>query len=371
MQLVDEVGNTVQQLALHVFAGGASTTKTNVTTGIDDLQLQPQLQQQDQHMQQQQLNSIGPQQQQHPDALAAVAAQLPGDTADSKLGSALLLILQLQSTCEELRFCNRSLAEDLIRLSSSKSRSNEAAGAQKLPNGTSVANGATAANGSPLPAAAANGSRGLQGGMGSGPASTSGLMDMDDRMAAQLRASRAEMEAGALRQQLATMQQQWTVIESQAAAAHEEAEQAQAAAAKAEADLASLSTAYNSLEAHAFELEERLRQQQQPQGGVGESNPGSGGAADADGCSGVSESELQARIAAAAAGARVAAEAEAGEEMEDLLACLGEEQGKVEVLSTRLTELGEDVDKLLQGAAAAAEEDDNDDKGEGGSDALL
>jgi outer membrane murein-binding lipoprotein Lpp len=36
----------------------------------------------------------------------------------------------------------------------------------------------------------------------------------------------------------------------------------------------------------------------------------------------------------------------------------GEEQAKVEVLSSRLEELGEDVDKLLE-AVAAADDDEN------------
>jgi hypothetical protein len=37
----------------------------------------------------------------------------------------------------------------------------------------------------------------------------------------------------------------------------------------------------------------------------------------------------------------------------------GEEQSKVEVLSSRLEELGEDVDKLLEAVTAAADDEDD------------
>lgn len=43
--------------------------------------------------------------------------------------------------------------------------------------------------------------------------------------------------------------------------------------------------------------------------------------------------------------------------------CAGEEQAKVEVLSSRLEELGEDVDKLLDAVAAAADEEQDDEEG--------
>jgi hypothetical protein len=99
--------------------------------------------------------------------LGAVAAQLAGDTAEQKLLAALDAVLQLQGQVEELRSRNRSLAEDLIRVSQSK---------------PGLA-GATA-NGGPL----ANGTH------EGGPEA-----DADARVAAQLRASRAEMEAGALK----------------------------------------------------------------------------------------------------------------------------------------------------------------------------
>ncbi|WIA13922.1 hypothetical protein OEZ85_002492 [Tetradesmus obliquus] len=252
---------------------------------------------------------------------------------------------------------------------------------QQLAAAEAAAEGSAAAGSGPRSHGAANGV--LGGGSG----------DAESRVAAQLRASRAEMEAGAMRQQLAAMQERWSGMEAAAAAAREEAEAAAAAAAKAEADLSALSSAYNGLEQHAFEMEEQLRrlqdqqQQQQQQGSAGaaaglseadvaarvqaaveedrrqrlhvESSPGAAGTAGAGGA------EAAIAAAAAAAEARAAAEAAAEEEMEDLLACLGEEQAKVEVLSSRLEELGEDVDKLLEAVAAAAADDEQDDE-EGG-----
>jgi hypothetical protein len=129
-------------------------------------QLSPQPQQL--HPQQQQ------QQQQHfviPDGpLAAVAAQLPGEGPEQKLLAALEAVLQLQGQVDELRSRNRSLAEDLIRVSQSK---------------PGLGGGPTA-NGGPL----ANG-------VHDGPEAAQA--DADARVAAQLRASRAEMEAGALK----------------------------------------------------------------------------------------------------------------------------------------------------------------------------
>jgi hypothetical protein len=100
--------------------------------------------------------------------LGAVAAQLQGDTADLKLLAALEAILQLQGQVEELRSRNRSLAEDLIRVAQSK------------PALTATANGGPVANG-----------------VHEGPGAAQA--DADARVAAQLRASRAEMEAGALK----------------------------------------------------------------------------------------------------------------------------------------------------------------------------
>ncbi|KAF5188793.1 Golgin candidate [Thalictrum thalictroides] len=46
---------------------------------------------------------------------------------------------------------------------------------------------------------------------------------------------------------------------------------------------------------------------------------------------------------------REEAQKESEAELNDLLVCLGQEQTKVEKLSSRLAELGEDVDTLLEG----------------------
>ena len=66
-------------------------------------------------------------------------------------------------------------------------------------------------------------------------------------------------------------------------------------------------------------------------------------------------------------GEREEAQKESEGELNDLLVCLGQEQSKVERLSARLLELGEDVDILLEGIgddAGAAEdgEDEEDDE---------
>ena len=52
--------------------------------------------------------------------------------------------------------------------------------------------------------------------------------------------------------------------------------------------------------------------------------------------------------------------------LNDQLVCLSQEQTKVEKLSTRLAELGEDVDTLLQGIGddTAIQDDDDDDEDE-------
>ncbi|KAL2525012.1 Golgin candidate 6 [Abeliophyllum distichum] len=103
-----------------------------------------------------------------------------------------------------------------------------------------------------------------------------------------------------------------------------------------ESDLQSLSDAYNSLEQANFQLEREVKALK------------SGGATpDLD-------------IEAIKAEAREEAQKESEVELNDLLVCLGQEQSKVEKLSTRLMELGEDVDKLLDGIGDETElpEDD-------------
>ncbi|KAF8066204.1 ycf42 [Scenedesmus sp. PABB004] len=277
-------------------------------------------------------------------ARAALAAQLAGATPEAKLQSALALILQLQGSAAELQSRNRALAEDLIRLSQSKPHITAAGG-----DGSGGGGGGPAANGHGPAAGPRPPEPGAGGGGGSGPLSGSGLADAESRVATQLRASRAEMEAGAMRQQLAAMQERWSGMEAAVAEARVAADEAQAAAAAAEAQLADLSGAYNGLEAHSFELEEQLKAAQEQGGGGGAA---AAGAAGADG----GAAGAEAAAAAAAAAARAEAEAAAEADMEDLLACLGEEQAKVEALSAALAELGGDADAVIEAAVAAAED---------------
>ncbi|XP_042508020.1 golgin candidate 6 isoform X3 [Macadamia integrifolia] len=94
-------------------------------------------------------------------------------------------------------------------------------------------------------------------------------------------------------------------------------------ASKLEADLKSLSDAYNSLEQANFRLESEVNALRK-----GEAYPD---------------------VEALKAQAREEAQKESEAELSDLLVCLGQEQSKVEKLTIRLKELGEDVDSLLDG----------------------
>lgn len=96
-------------------------------------------------------------------------------------------------------------------------------------------------------------------------------------------------------------------------------------AGKMESDLKSLSDAYNSLEQANFHLEKEVKALK------------SGGAS------------TPLDVEAIRAEAREEAQKESEAELNDLLVCLGQEQSRVEKLSARLMELGEDVDKLLEG----------------------
>lgn len=96
-------------------------------------------------------------------------------------------------------------------------------------------------------------------------------------------------------------------------------------AAKLESDLKSLSDAYNSLEQVNFRLENDLK------------------AVNGQGSSSLPD------IDAIKVEAREEAQKESEAELNDLFVCLGQEQSKVEKLSSKLLELGVDVDKLLEG----------------------
>ncbi|KAM0024264.1 putative uso1/p115-like vesicle tethering protein [Helianthus debilis subsp. tardiflorus] len=114
--------------------------------------------------------------------------------------------------------------------------------------------------------------------------------------------------------------------------------------AKIENDLKSLSDAYNSLEQANYHLENEVKALKN-----GGSTMGSG-----------------LNIEAIKAEAREEAQKESEAELGDLLVCLGQEQSKVEKLSARLMELGEDVDALLEGigddTGALDDEDDDEDE---------
>ncbi|KAJ0805824.1 putative uso1/p115-like vesicle tethering protein [Helianthus annuus] len=113
--------------------------------------------------------------------------------------------------------------------------------------------------------------------------------------------------------------------------------------AKIENDLKSLSDAYNSLEQANYHLENEVKALKN-----GGSTMGSG-----------------LNIEAIKAEAREEAQKESEAELGDLLVCLGQEQSKVEKLSARLMELGEDVDALLEGIGddtGALDDDDDEDE---------
>uniref|UniRef100_A0A0A0KNZ3 Golgin candidate 6 n=1 Tax=Cucumis sativus TaxID=3659 RepID=A0A0A0KNZ3_CUCSA len=96
-------------------------------------------------------------------------------------------------------------------------------------------------------------------------------------------------------------------------------------ASKMESDLKSLSDAYNSLEQANYHLEKEAKALKS------------------------GEHSISPDIEAIKAEAREEAQKESETELNDLLVCLGQEQSRVDRLSARLIELGEDVDKLLEG----------------------
>lgn len=112
---------------------------------------------------------------------------------------------------------------------------------------------------------------------------------------------------------------------------------------KLESDLQSLSEAYNSLEQANYQLEKEVKA----------SKSGGGTTSIPD-------------IEAIKAEAKEEAQKESEVELNDLLVCLGQEQSKVEKLSARLLELGENVDSLLEGIGEDMElpDDDEDDEEE-------
>lgn len=133
------------------------------------------------------------------------------------------------------------------------------------------------------------------------------------------------------------------MLKAEKAKIESEANMYQNLAGKMEADLRSLSDAYNSLEQSNLQLENEVKALR---GGRLSTIPD---------------------VEAIKDKAREEALKESEGELNDLLVCLGQEQSKVDKLSARLLELGEDVDQLLEGIgddAGAAEgfEDEDDDE---------
>ncbi|TXG54736.1 hypothetical protein EZV62_019992 [Acer yangbiense] len=133
------------------------------------------------------------------------------------------------------------------------------------------------------------------------------------------------VQAETLRRDLQEASQRLEMLKAENAKIESESSMYQNLAAKMESDLKSLSDAYNNLEQTNFHLEKEVKALK------------SGG------------SSVSPDIEAIKAEAREEAQKESEVELNDLLVCLGQEQSKVDKLSSRLLELGEDVDKLLEG----------------------
>ena len=134
-----------------------------------------------------------------------------------------------------------------------------------------------------------------------------------------------------------------------------ELEEARDGVSRAQADLQALSSAYNTLEAERdSEVGELRARISKLEAGQSEADPQARGASAAELAAAREEGATEARAEAEAA----AAESEA--EMNDLLACLGIEEEKVEQLSERLVELGEDPESLLEGIGGDEDPEDED-----------
>ncbi|KAL3691527.1 hypothetical protein R1sor_005178 [Riccia sorocarpa] len=113
--------------------------------------------------------------------------------------------------------------------------------------------------------------------------------------------------------------------------------------AKYEGEIQGLSEAYNALETSNYRLEKEVDDLRKVLEGKGI----------------VSLSPSPEQLAAAREEGRQEALKESESEMDDLLACLGQEESKVEKLRARLEELGEDVDALLEDVGEAEAADAN------------
>ncbi|KAH9623712.1 hypothetical protein KSS87_013426 [Heliosperma pusillum] len=150
------------------------------------------------------------------------------------------------------------------------------------------------------------------------------------------------VQVDSLRRDLQEISQRLEMVKSEKTKVESEAVMYRNLAGKMEADLKSLSDAYNSLEQANFQLEKEVKSLR------------SGGSTSYPDIEAIKEE------------AREEAQKESEGELSDLLVCLGQEQTKVERLSARLLELGQDVDKLLEGIGddAGVPEDDDEDEDE-------
>ncbi|KAL6842138.1 hypothetical protein ACP4OV_028117 [Aristida adscensionis] len=153
---------------------------------------------------------------------------------------------------------------------------------------------------------------------------------------------RERVQIEALRQELDGAKRQIEALKAEKAQIEAEANNQRNLAVKLESDLKSLSDAYNSLEQVNYRLDAEVTTLRQ------------GG------------SSAYPDVEAIKAQAKEEAEKDSEAELNDLLVCLGQEQSKVEKLSARLAELGEDVDTLLQGIGddTAIPDDDDEDEDE-------
>ncbi|KAJ4749902.1 Golgin candidate 6 [Rhynchospora pubera] len=145
---------------------------------------------------------------------------------------------------------------------------------------------------------------------------------------------RERVQSESLRQDFQEATRRIEALKAQNSKLEADAANFKSLALKLESDLKSLSDAYNSLEQANVQLEAEVKSLRNP--------------------------DLERIIEEA----REEAQKETEGELNDLLVCLGQEQSKVERLSARLAELGEDVDKLLEGIGddAALQDEDEDDE---------
>ncbi|CAN6343168.1 unnamed protein product [Urochloa humidicola] len=151
---------------------------------------------------------------------------------------------------------------------------------------------------------------------------------------------RDRVQIEALRQELEGAKRQIEALKTEKSQIEAEANNQRNLAVKVESDLKSLSDAYNSLEQANYRLDAEVKTLRQ-----GGSVP-------------------YPDVEAIKAQAKEEAEKDSEAELNDLLVCLGQEQTKVEKLSARLAELGEDVDTLLQGIGDDTAIPDDDDEDE-------